>query len=186
MTKDVILWAQALDNVSPDHIAVNGQTLGAADPKSRQNAVSAVSQVSLSSLTTVNCGDVRLSVSKDRFVVEVPSTERDEVGRIALVICCGSYQLKDLDRSGEAVVRDITKFAQHIGRTLAPDQLECVRRAFSEIESGIRRREFRVKLAAGAFAAVALLALARCLSDRNSQRISEEQAHQFQHQAESM
>ena len=70
MTKDVIFWAQALDNVSPDHIAVNGETLSEADTARRQNAVSAVSQVALSSLATVDCGDVRVSVGKHRFVVE--------------------------------------------------------------------------------------------------------------------
>ena len=71
MTDRFILWAQALDNTSPDHFDVYGKSLKPDDIVQRQAAVSKVSSVIKNGVKLIEKGSVLLTADASHFVIEV-------------------------------------------------------------------------------------------------------------------
>lgn len=159
MTKKFVYWAQALDNISPDHIEFLGEELTSDDTIRRQEAASLVSKVVKSGTRIFSNAGVHLTEDGRHFVVEVPSEQHDEVGRNAPIVCCGEYKGQAVDEAfGQFVTEGIGEFGQRIGRTIRLEHLELARGAFAILEDRISKRRIVRVVGIGALT-LALLAL---------------------------
>lgn len=166
MNSKFTLWAQALDNTSPDHIEVRGEILAAADALQRQAAVSRVAGVVKREKWTFKEGWVRLVADGSHFVFEIPSEQRDSAGRIAPIVCCGDYDSTLCDVLGSSTASALTGFASRIGRTLSPAHLDLAKVFFDELKKKSTQSRLQRNLI---FLAVSfLLLLAMCLAKQKT------------------
>lgn len=165
MTSGFILWAQALDNSSPDHIAVRGAALDAEDSLRRQEAVSLVSHVIKDGVRIFESRGVRLTADNRHFIVEIPSAQRDLAGRTAPIVCCGEYDSSFEETLGAKVADTLNEFARRIGRNLHSEQLELVRGSFAELKKKLLRRTL-VRAATRTATVLALLMLTYWLASK--------------------
>lgn len=134
MKDKFILWAQALDNASPDHFDVYGKNLRPDDTVQRQEAVSKVSRVIKNGTRLFEENGVLLTADASQFVVEVPSVQRDHAGRTAPIVCYGHYDATVSDAFGASVAVALDDFAKKIGRTLQPDHFDLARSSFEALK----------------------------------------------------
>lgn len=134
MTGKFILWAQALDNASPDHFEVRGEELSADDTVRRQEGVSSVSTVIKKGTRLYDVSDVLLTADDRHFVLEVPSAQRDRAGRTAPLVCYGDYDATVGDALGASAAVALDDFAKRIGRTLQPEHFERARASFKVLK----------------------------------------------------
>lgn len=134
MTDKFILWAQALDNASPDHFEVRGKDLKPDDSVQRQEAVSLVSSVIKSGARIFDQSGVLLTADDRHFVVEVPSAQLDRAGRTAPIVCYGDYDATVGDVLGASAAVALDDFAKRIGRTLQPEHFELARASFKALK----------------------------------------------------
>ncbi|GGD33677.1 hypothetical protein [Pseudoxanthomonas indica] len=134
MTDQFILWAQALDNSSPDHFTVHGNDLGNSDTVQRQEAVSKVSAVIKKGARLFERDGVMLTADASHFVIEIPSVQSDLAGRIAPIVCYGPNGVVATGGHGIMAVAALTAFARRIGRTLQPEQLKLVDVSFDALK----------------------------------------------------
>ncbi|MDC7701633.1 hypothetical protein [Vogesella indigofera] len=134
MTDKLILWAQALDNASPDHFEVHGKVLPPDDTERRQEAVSLVSRVIKGGERLFEKSGVLLTADDNCFVVEVSSVQRDSAGRTAPIVCYGNFDATVVDALGTSVTVALNDFAKRIGRTLQPEHFELVRASFETLK----------------------------------------------------
>lgn len=141
MTKNLVFKAQALDNSSPDPVELRGEQLAPDDSAKRQEAASLVSSVIKSGSRIYEKDGVLLTEDGRRFVVEVPSVERDVVGRIAPIICCGNYDSTVDDAFSATVVVDLNDFSKRIGRNILPKHIQLAQESFTVLKkkSGTRK-----------------------------------------------
>lgn len=166
MNKDLIFWAQALDNSSPDHIEISGAILSPDDTVRRQEAVSRVSNVVKAGTRVFESRDLQMTADEHHFVIEVPSTQRDRAGRTAPVVCYGDYGSTVNDELAKSVAVGFDEFAKGIGRSLQPAQSEFVR-AFEALKKNVTTRKL-VRGAGIAAAVLVLLLLAYCLESKGT------------------
>jgi hypothetical protein len=134
MTDKFILWAQALDNASPDHFEVRGKVLDPDDTVRRQEAVSLVSSVIKRGARICEKSGVLLTADDSHFVVEVPSAQRDSAGRTAPIVCYGDYDATVGNALGASAAVALDDFARRIGRTLQPEHFELARASFETLK----------------------------------------------------
>jgi hypothetical protein len=157
VTEKFTLWAQALDNASSDHFALRGEELSPDDSVRRQAAVSSVSSVIKNGTRVCDVRGVLLTVDDRRFVLEVPSAQRDHAGRTAPIVCYGEADTAVTDALGTPAVVALADFAKHIGRTVQPEHLELARGSFE----ALKKKSSTTKLVrTGGIAGVALVLLA--------------------------
>lgn len=157
MTERLIFWAQALDNLSPDHIDFDGEELSLDDTARRQNAVSLVSRVIKNGTRIIDKQGFRLTEEGQHFVVEVLSVERDHAGRNAPIICYGEYDSTGSDALSKSVSDAIGCFAKRISRNILSDHFELLREAFATLKKQSLLRKIK---RGGGIAVVALFLLA--------------------------
>jgi hypothetical protein len=168
-----ILWAQALDNASPDHFDFRGEELSADDSRRREEAVSLVSSVIKKGRRVYpdkvsdpdKVSGVVLTADDGHFVLEVPSAQRDRAGRIAPIVCYGDYNAAGGDALGDSAADALYKFATRIGRTLQPEHLERARASFKALKKKSPTTKILRTVGIGA-AALVLLALLHWLAQR--------------------
>lgn len=129
MKPKTILWAQALDNTSPDHIRVDGEDLRENDMK-RQEAVSFVSNFPNSGSHYENNG-FSLTINRQEYKIQVLSIERDSSGRLAPIIFWGNIQKDALKDTGEIKI-NIENFARKINRNIQKDHLNFIDYSFAQ------------------------------------------------------
>lgn len=134
MTDKFILWAQALDNSSPDHFYVHGKDLASDDTVQRQEAAAKVSSVIKSGSRLFEKGNVQLTANTSHFVIEVPSVQRDHSGRTAPIVCYGDYDATVGNELGESAATALNEFAKKIGRTLYPEHFELIQASFDTLK----------------------------------------------------
>lgn len=139
MTDKFILWAQALDNASPDHFDVHGKNLEPDNAAQRQDAVSKVSSVIKNGRRIFEKSSVLLTADTSHFVIEMPSVQRDRAGRTAPIVCYGDYDATVGDELGTSVDDALDKFSRKIGRTLQPDHRELAQASFKGLKKKPRR-----------------------------------------------
>ena len=132
--KQFIFWAQALDNTSPDHVEMRGQVLSPDDAVEREKAASTVADIIRRGSAVYQEGHFKLTVCKNRFVLEVPSVQRDNAGRVAPLVCCGEYRSRDLDILEHAVASALDRFAQGIEREIDSSQRNSIGPAFAVLK----------------------------------------------------
>lgn len=139
MTRLFTLWAQSLDNSSPDHFEVRGEELAVEDSIRRQAAVSSVSSVIKTGMRVYDRGGVVLTADAHHFVLEVRSAERDRAGRAAPIVCHGEYQSGHVDALAASAALSIDDFARRIGRTLEPEHVQLARDCFGALKKKTTR-----------------------------------------------
>ncbi len=148
--------SQALDNVSPDQVELDGEPVPPADVTRRAQIAARVSGVTAS--TTAFVGDrARLWVRGREFVAEVLTTSRDRSNRPAPVICHGELGPESV--FAVQVADALDAFARRIGRTVPPEALASVRALLAEAQKkSSRMSPGRVAILAGLLLALALVA----------------------------
>lgn len=134
MIDKFILWAQALDNASPDHFNVHGKVLPPDDTVQRQEAVSKVSSVIKNGTRLFEKSGVLLTADTSHFVIEMPSVQRDHAGRTAPIVCYGDYDATAGNALGASAAVALDGFAKKIGRTLQPEHFEMARASFDALK----------------------------------------------------
>lgn len=167
MTEKYIFWAQALDNSAPDHIEVRGEELEAGESLRRQEAVSLVSRVVKSGECIFHMGGVLLTADTQHFVIEVPSVQRDKVGRTAPIVCYGVFEREVGDEFGASVAVGLDAFAKRIGRSLQPEHSELIRESFAILKKKSSTKR-RIRNTAIGIVAFALVAIGYWLASRNT------------------
>lgn len=156
MTDRFILWAQALDDISPDHFDVHGKDLDPDDTVQRQAAVSSVSSVIKSGSRIFEQNGVLLTANAHHFVVEVSTAQRDPAGRIAPIVCYGDYDATVGDALGASAANALEDFAKRIGRTLAPEHFEIAQASFDSLKKKSLRTRLVRTVGSGAVGLVLL------------------------------
>lgn len=135
MKDKLILWAQALDNLSPDHFQMRGLELEIDNSNDRQEAVSLASKVTKFGVCIFDNGGVKLTIYRQHFVVKVLSIERDCAGRLAPIICYGGYSTdSDINTISDSVAAAIGEFALKIGRNIQSEHVELIRDSFKKLK----------------------------------------------------
>jgi len=158
MNAGFILWAQALDNESPDHISMGGRHTEGDDTPERMNAVSAVYAVRKRGGCVFENRGLRLSADNWCFVLEVLSVQRDNANRLAPIVCHGEYNLNSCDTLGDIAMGLLKAFAADIGRTIEPSHFELARESFRALKKKEATRRVRATAVMGS-AAVFFVAL---------------------------
>jgi hypothetical protein len=127
VTRELIFWAQALDNSSPDHIYMHGNELTPGETERRQEAVSLVSSVVKTGKRIFASNGVQLTTAGQRFIIEIPSVQRDSVGRAAPIVCYGDSEISRNDSIENLIMTGLDTFATQIGRSLRRDHVDLVR-----------------------------------------------------------
>lgn len=140
MKNELIFWAQALDNSSPDHIEMRGEKISDGDSLRREEGVSLISNVVKSGSRIFESHGMHLTADQKHFVIEVPSIQLDQLGRTSPVVCCGDYDTSVSDEFAGKVASGFEAFAKCIGRSLQLDRSK-LSLAFEELKKkGTRRR----------------------------------------------
>jgi len=134
VSKDFILSAQALDNVSSDPVSFYGEQLGPDDAARRQQAQSSISDVTANGKVVHEQDGVQLKTYRKHFVLEVWSAERDEAGRIAPIVCYGDYGATPEQELGSKAATAVEDFATRIGRSLEAGHFELARSSFDVLK----------------------------------------------------
>lgn len=114
----IAFLAQNLDNVSANHIVVEGVTLPPNDPQ-RQEITKLVSDVSLRGAKVEGDG-FALYVFGSAFVIRAIPQEKDNVGRISPILCYGLFPETPSDSWVLDLIENFERFANEINRNF-PD-----------------------------------------------------------------
>lgn len=139
MKNELIFWAQALDNSSPDHFEMRGEKISDDDSLRREEGVSLISNVVKSGSRVFESHGMQLTADQKHFVIEVLSTQLDQIGRAAPVICYGDYDSNVNDEIAGKVAAGFEAFAKCIGRSLQLDRTKLFL-AFEELKKKRTRR----------------------------------------------
>jgi hypothetical protein len=130
-------FAQALDNISPDHVFLDGKSLSVQDEQERREVSSLLSSVSMNGKKIYDADGVRLFLAGNTYVLEVLSQQLDIAGRAVPIAMC-------IDRSdqddADGVVEEVLKYAEQIKRAVADDRLQSVRIAIDTLAKKKRPR----------------------------------------------
>ncbi len=160
MKDELIFWAQALDNVSPDHF-FQGQLLDTNSTEERQYVATQIASVGKHGRCDFDDANVRLTTFRNQFVLEFPTNQRDEAGRIAQIVCCGRYTYLSSDL-GDIVWSSSCEFASKINRTVSAEYKDIIARAF------VRSRQKKMKkLALGAGLIIGSIIFAYWITSKN-------------------
>lgn len=130
----LVLWAQSLDNQSPDEI----RTLDGNE--TREAAIAAVYLVVEQGRKLFSRGGVDLIHHKGRTVLEVVSSRMDEAGRLTPLVCFSDHN----DDGCEHVMASLISFSAELDRPITHEQIDLVNLAFDELKKKrITRRLYR-------------------------------------------
>ena len=133
--KLVAVYAQALDNMSPGYIELNGMRIEGEDIVQRQKATVLISEVAKNGQVMFDAKDVRLIVNPilKRWLLDIPVTELDCRGRKAPVAACGKFLESVSSAEIFGIVDEVEKVVQRGGRTLAEGSKERIKEAFEKM-----------------------------------------------------
>jgi hypothetical protein len=126
MPRVKVCFAQALDNISPDHVFLDEKELSVQAEQERREACSLLSSVSMNGKKIYDADGVRLFLAGNIYVLEVLPQQLDFVDRAApLAMCIVRNEQDDAD----GVAKEVQKYAELMNRTVAGERLESVRKA---------------------------------------------------------
>jgi hypothetical protein len=131
---DLVILAQALDNVSPDPIEFNGNLLADNDDEMRKIAASFVNIVTRDGEAVFDKERVRLTAYRDKFVIVLPSVERDSRNRIAPILCYCSYNSSEDVGFHDFIIYSLDDFAKKIGRNIDPMHIKLARESLLSLK----------------------------------------------------
>jgi hypothetical protein len=119
----IFLWAQSLDNSSPDQIYASGRILSQKYVEERKRIVSAISNVTLNSKPT-RAGDyVTIYIKDNEFVLSIILPEKDVLNRKAPILCYCQIADESDHVFAQRMIAHISAFVKKINRT-APSYVE--------------------------------------------------------------
>ena len=138
--------AQSLDNQSPDPVEVNKHLLGKEDVGERQKLAQKISKVSLDGDQVFSEGSHTASLHGDEFLLQTPSDQRDDAGRIAPILCYGCVPDEPSDSWPGDVVKALVDFAERIGRTVSDKSRKTAHRGVDVILNEKKKRWMRRRI----------------------------------------
>ena len=147
------MWAQALDNTSPDEIEVPGDDL------TREDVVAHVYRVIEVGKRIHASNNVKLISHRDQSVLEVISTVRDQAGRSAPIVCYVRHETSLTNSTASELAISFAQFGAKIGRDLPEGYDVEIARAINALKKNSRTKLTRtlvvVTLAGAALAVLA-------------------------------
>ena len=141
---DLSFRAQRLDNQDPDYMELNQKRLAEEDVTERQKLARQISEVSLGGSQVFSEGYHAAFLLDDKFLLDTPSDQLDEAGRIAPIICYGRVPPKPPESWPGDVVEALTGFARSIDGTVS--EKDTARRGVKAIVKR-KRRNSRLRFA---------------------------------------
>lgn len=135
-----IIWAQALDNTSSDHLEISGGEL------TREAAVSRVYNVIERGRRVYAKENLRLTASNQELVLEVESAVKDLVGRTAPIVCLSGFDADLSPAFAAGLASDVEDFTNRIGRRLVEGHSQRVATAIATLKKNSRRQATMVTL----------------------------------------
>ncbi len=130
---DMSFRAQSLDNQAPDPMELNQRPLAEEDVAERQELARQISEVSLGGSEVFSEEYHTAFLLEDKFLLETPSDQLDDAGRISPIVCYGRVpDQPPVSWSGD-VVKAVVGFAERIGRTISPKSQEIAGRGVDAI-----------------------------------------------------
>ena len=111
--------AQRLDNQDPTHMELNQRPLAEGNVAERQELARQVSEVSIDGSQVFSEESHAAFLLDDKFLLETPSDQLDDAGRIAPIICYGRVPETPPVSWSSDVVKAVVEFAERIGRTVS-------------------------------------------------------------------
>ena len=117
----VYLWAQSLDNSSPDYIYHNGRILNPQKyPNEREKILSLISQVTINSKPRKE-KNVLIYINNDKFVLSIVLPGEDVLNRKAPIVCYSSLADPEDKLFSKRLITHISNFTRSIGRSFPSD-----------------------------------------------------------------
>lgn len=123
-----VCFAQALDNISPDYVFVNENSVH--DEQERRDACSRLSSVSMNGKLIHDEDGVRLFVNGNEYVLEVQPQQLDFIDRAAPMAMC--IERNDQD-DADAIIKEVQKYAELMNRSVAEDRILSVKNAINKL-----------------------------------------------------
>ena len=130
---DMSFRAQSLDNQAPDPMELNRHPLTEEDVAERQELARQISEVSLRGAEVFSEEAHAAFLLDDKFLLDTPSDQLDDAGRIAPIICYGRVPESPPASWSSDVVKSVVGFAERIGRTVSPKSQEIASRGVEAI-----------------------------------------------------
>ncbi len=158
MTYELELYAQALDNVSPDHFRSGDESLPPSDPR-RSKIVDRFSQVNVTGRTLHKTEFAELKVRGREFVLRIVPKQLDEAGRVSPVVCVGRRPrgAADLPVWTETLIERVSGFARAAGRPLDDAALVELGAQLKEVWLTHLKKAVAIKVTAAAGGLLAVL-----------------------------
>ena len=125
--------AQRLDNQDPTHMELNQRPLAEENVVERQGLARQVSEISLDGSQVFSEDSHAAFLLDDRFLLDTPSDQSDDAGRIAPIVCYGRVPEPPPVSWSDDVVKAVVGFAERIGRTVSPKSQEIASRGVEAI-----------------------------------------------------
>lgn len=145
------MWAQALDNTSPDEIEIP------AGDMTREEAVAHVYRVIELGKRVHASKNVKLISYRNRSVLEIISTVHDQAGRSAPIVCYLRHEGSLIDEYASEIAASAAHFCAKIGRRLPESYAVEISAAIDALKKNSRTKLTRtlwVVTIAGAVLAV--------------------------------
>lgn len=151
--------AQSLDNQSLDPIEVNSHLLAEDELTARQKFAKKISEVSLNGAEVFSEGSHTAFLYSDKFLLETPSDQLDNAGRIAPILCFGHVPDEPPKSWSSDVVNAMVGFAGRIGRTVSDDSQKVACQGVEEILKLQKKNRRRRKMVRRAVVVLIVLAV---------------------------
>lgn len=138
--KGYYFWAQALDNTTPDHFYYVYNKQNVVEVSECKNIIELIARVTKSGEVIYGDGRIKLIEKNRQVVIEVPTIQCDNAGRVAAVVSCFNIEQQIDDAFIGQVISRIDAFAQHINRTILLCDLEMVKTAMRKLNKRYVRK----------------------------------------------
>jgi predicted CoA-binding protein len=130
----IILWAQSLDNSSPDQIYDGRRILSQKSSAEREKIISLISQVTLNSKPEEAGNNVKVYVNNNNFVLSMVLPEKDVLNRKAPVLCYSQLTEINDPHFTQRLIAHISTFVKQLNRTIPSNIQEEIVLALSLVK----------------------------------------------------
>jgi len=117
MNRIIAVWTQSLDNSSHDSMILDDSILSDNEVKKRNIVSSYINQIlSDSKSFIVNNDNIKLTLCGGQFVIEIPSVEKDNLGRLSPILFYGKYDKNFIENND--IEKHFIKLINMIGRSV--------------------------------------------------------------------
>ena len=160
--RDMSFRAQSLDNQAPDPMELNQRPLSEVDVAERQELARQISEISLRGSEVFSEDSHAAFLLDDKFLLDTPSDQLDDAGRIAPIVCYGRVPEPPPASWSGHVVKAVVGFAERIGRTISPKSQEIAGRGVDAILAEVQKQDRMRVMGTVLWGAVAFLFASVC------------------------